>query len=239
MPQNEIKSQTLPGGHVGLFMSHKALLHGPWSWRGILIRWRRSDFAHGDGLGGPDRVVEHGDGKCRLSLLAGQGAGAKLRADQVLGAADGSLDEGAPAVSGRPLLRHRALLGNQPDVAIPRRLGSRVIGARHHTGAWRDDHARWWAMLPDSCPVDGIAVAGATRGHVDDAALHTSEKNRCLGCCVVGVVLGQNVLSDLAAIGVHGDGELAPVPTGAAVLLRVPPLQHGRCQPNGVPAWLR
>jgi hypothetical protein len=29
MPQNQIKSQTLPGGHVGLFMSHKALSHGP------------------------------------------------------------------------------------------------------------------------------------------------------------------------------------------------------------------
>jgi len=69
-PQDAIKSQTLPGGHVGLFMSHEALLHGPWRWRGIPIQWRRSDLAHGEGLGRPDHAVEQGDGEGGLALLA-------------------------------------------------------------------------------------------------------------------------------------------------------------------------
>ena len=94
------------------------------------------------GFGGPDHAVERCDGEGGLALLAGQGEGAKLRADQALVSADGSLDEVAPAVASGLLPSRSALLGDQLDVAVPRGLGSRVIGALHRRGARRDDHVR-------------------------------------------------------------------------------------------------
>jgi len=67
----------------------------------------------------------------------------ELRTDQVLVAANGSLDEVAPAVAGGLLPGHSALFGDQPDVAVPRGLGSRIVGARHRRNASAGRKARW------------------------------------------------------------------------------------------------
>ncbi len=64
-------------------------------------------------------------------------------------------------------------------------------------------------------------VVGAVRSHGGDAALCLPEQAWCLGC-IVCIALGQNVGSDLAGVGVHGDVELAPLSTGAVVPVRIP-----------------
>ncbi len=64
-------------------------------------------------------------------------------------------------------------------------------------------------------------VVGAVRSHGGDAALCLPEQAWRLGC-IVCIALGQNVGSDLAGVGVHGDVELAPLSTGAVVPVRIP-----------------
>ena len=109
-------------------------------------------------------------------MLARQGAGAKLRADQVLVSADGSLDEVAPAVASGLLPSSSALLGDQLDVAVPRGLGSRVTGALYRRSARWDDHVRCCALPPSGSLVDGITVVGAVCSHCGDAAFYLSEQ---------------------------------------------------------------
>ena len=90
-------------------------------------------------------------------MLARQGAGAQLRADQVFVSLNGGLDEAAPAVPGSPLPFHATFLGDQPDVEVPRGLGSRVavLGTAPARGGMTTsgDAApmpRAWQMAPNN-----------------------------------------------------------------------------------------
>ena len=97
-----------------------AVLHGPQRWRGTAARPQGSALANRDGLGSPDHAVQHGDGEGSFALLTTQGAGAELRADQVLVSPYGSFGEVASATPVGLLPTHAALLGDQLDVAVPR-----------------------------------------------------------------------------------------------------------------------
>ncbi len=76
-------------------------------------------------------------------------------------------------------------------------------------------------MLPDGRLVDGIAVVGAVRGHSCDAALDLSKQAWRLGR-VIRIAGRESVCGDLASRGIHGKMELASLPTGAPMFLRVP-----------------
>ena len=75
-----------------------------------------------------DHAVEHRDGQGGLALLTSEGARTQLRTDQVLVAADDSLDEVAPALASGLLPSHSALVGNQLGACLGKRLDGRAAG---------------------------------------------------------------------------------------------------------------
>ncbi len=97
---------------------------------------------HGDRLSGPDHTVEHADGDGDLSSLGWQGPGTKLGADQMLVSAHGGLGVVAAPIPGRPLPSNAAALGHEPNVAITRALGVRIVRAQSRRGTGRNDHVR-------------------------------------------------------------------------------------------------
>src|ERR671917_262113 len=90
-----------------------------------------SSGAHGNRLRNPDHAVEHLSGHGGFALLSRQNAGAQLRSDDRLVAPDRGLRETAPAVAGRLLPGHAALLSDDPNVAIALAPRPGVLRARH------------------------------------------------------------------------------------------------------------
>jgi hypothetical protein len=66
-----------------------------------------------------------------------------------------------------------------------------------------------------------LVVIGTVRRHGRDHALGLPKQGRHLGD-IVGKTLGQHVCCDLAAAGVHGQMQLAPLPARPAMFLSVP-----------------
>ena len=98
--------------------------------------------ANGDRLSGPDHTIEHADGDGDLSLLTWQDPGTKLGPNQMLVSAHGGLGVVATPIPGRPLPSDAPSLGHEPNVAVTRALGVRIVRAQHRRGAGRNDHVR-------------------------------------------------------------------------------------------------
>ena len=215
------------------FCPRRALVHGSEDDRGG--RWGDgSGAAQGEGLGDPDHSIERRDGDGRLAMLRHEYAGTKPGADQLLVSADRGLDEVAPAVAGRLLPRHAALLGDEPDVAVARVQIVGAIGARHRGCARRDNHVRRRAVLA-SCrgSVDGLDIVCAVGRHAGDHAFGLCEQSRRLDR-VIGVAFRQHVGSDLTRHGIHGHVQLAPLSVCPAVFRRIPFALTEQLQPRAV-----
>src|SRR3712207_102023 len=99
-----------------------------------------SGGADGNRLGDPEHAVEHRDRDDGLALLGRQAAGAQLRSDAALVAPDRGFGVAAPAIAGRLLPGHAALLRDELDGAIALALRVGVLRARHRRRArWDDD----------------------------------------------------------------------------------------------------
>src|SRR3954451_19571905 len=103
-----------------------------------------SGNANGNRLRNPDHAVEHLSGYGDFTLLGREPAGAQLRSDDRLVSADRGLRETAPAVAGRFLPGHAALLCDDPNVAIALALRLGVLRARHRRRTWRNDKPQLW-----------------------------------------------------------------------------------------------
>src|SRR3954452_19159753 len=181
-----------------------------------------SGNANGNRRRNPDHAVEHLSGYGAFTLLGRQPAGAQLRSDDRLVSADRGFRETAPAVAGRFLPGHAALLCDDPNVAIALALRLGVLCARHRRGTWWDnDIRRWIGLVAGDGLVHRLAIIGTVRHHGGNLALDRLEQRRHL-TGVIGSIVGQDAGDDLAGAGIHGEVQLAPGSARPAVLLLIP-----------------